>query len=218
MLHTLSRLFVLVLFLGCAASLPGQAPADPAAPALAKLKEGNARFVADKLGAGKEISKRRTDVAKGQQPFAIVLACADSRVAPELVFDQGLGDIFVIRVAGNVTNADIIGSMEYAVQTFKTPLIVVIGHSECGAVAAALDDKGLTGNLGKLVKEVYVGKDLPKDKPAALEAAVKANVLEHAARLTRDSTVLKDFAASKRVRIVPAVYSLSSGEVKWLDK
>ncbi len=115
------RLLVLLLSLGWAASLVAQAPGDPAEAALVRLKQGNARFVADKPTAGKDLAKRRAEVAKGQRPFAIILACADSRVAPELIFDQGLGDVFVVRVAGNVTNPDIIGSMEYAVETFNPP-------------------------------------------------------------------------------------------------
>lgn len=217
MLRTVCRLSVLILFVGCAAPVVAQAPADPAEAALAKIKQGNARFVADKL-APRDFVKRRADLATGQQPFAVVLACADSRVAPELVFDQGLGDLFVVRVAGNVTDPAILGSIEYAVGKLKSPLIVVLGHSDCGAVAAAMSGKELPGNLGTLIKEIYVGTDLPEDKTAALEAAIQANVLQQTARLTRDSTVLKDFAASKRVRIESAVYSLSSGEVKWLEK
>ncbi len=218
MLRTGCRLLVLFLFLGWAASLVAQVPGDPAEAALAKLKQGNARFVADKPTASKDLANRRAELAKGQHPFAIILACADSRVGPELIFDQGLGDLFVVRVAGNVTDPAIIGSIEYAVEHFNTPLVVVMGHSKCGAVTAALEGKELPGNIGKLVKEVYVGKDLPKDRAAALEAGIQANVLHQANRLTRDSAVLKEFAENKRVRIVPAVYSLSSGEVKWLDK
>jgi carbonic anhydrase len=217
MLRTNVRRFVLIVVLGWAASVAAQAPADPAEAALAKLKLGNARFVADKAAA-RDLVKRRAEAAKGQQPFAVVLTCADSRVGPELVFDQGLGDLFVVRVAGNVTSPDILGSIEYAVGVLKSPLIVVMGHSDCGAVEAAVAGKELPGNVGQLIKKVYVPRDLPKDKSEALETAIRANVLEQSARLTRDSTALKDFADSKRVRIVPAVYSLSSGEVKWLDK
>lgn len=218
MLRSSSRLFVLVLFLGWAASIPAQVPADPAVAALAKLKEGNGRFVGGKAITKAPDVKQRAELAKGQQPFAVILTCADSRVAPELVFDQGLGQLFVLRVAGNVTDPAILGSIEYAVEHLKSPLIVVMGHEKCGAVAAALGGEELHGNLGKLIKEVHVGKDLPKDKAAALTTGIKANVLFQTERLTKDSTVLKDFAATKRVRIVPAVYSLSTGEVTWLDK
>src|SRR5262245_24451061 len=170
MVRTSCRLFVLVLFLGWAAALPAQAPADPAAAALAKLKEGNGRFVGGKAMTKGIDVKERAELVKGQQPFAIVLTCADSRVAPELVFDQGLGQLFVLRVAGNVCDPNILGSIEYGVEHLKSPLIVVMGHEKCGAVAAAIGGGELHGNLGKLIKEVHVGKDLPKDKAAAMTA------------------------------------------------
>src|SRR5439155_1280302 len=108
------------------------------AQALERLKAGNTRFAADKSNP-KNIGKdRRAVLAKGQHPFAVVLTCADSRVAPELVFDQGLGDLFVLRVAGNIADPFVLGSIEYAVEHLHTPLIVVLGHESCGAVAAAL--------------------------------------------------------------------------------
>jgi carbonic anhydrase len=194
-----------------------EAPPTPAT-ALKLLKDGNARFAADKDGKKDLTAKRRAEVAKGQHPFAVVLTCADSRVAPELVFDQGLGDVFVVRVAGNVSEPYLVASIEYAVEHLKSPLIVVMGHEKCGAVDAALSGEELHGNLGKLIKEVHVGKDLPKEKDEKLAAAVKANVLFQTAQLTKQSTILKDFASNQRIRIVPAVYSLKSGEVTWLDK
>lgn len=197
---------------------PAQEKAPTAEDALQRLKQGNARFVADKLDQKKDLgAKRRGDLAKGQRPFAIILACADSRVAPELVFDQGLGDLFVLRVAGNVTDPAILGSIEYGVEVLKAPLIVVVGHDKCGAVEAAIGGGELQGNLAKLIKEVQPGKDLPKDKEAALAAGVKNNALEQAARLTQQSTVIKDFASSKRIQIAAGVYSLKNGTVEWLE-
>jgi carbonic anhydrase len=202
----------------CLVPLQAQEKAPTGEEALQRLKQGNARFAADKLDQKKDISaKRRGDTAKGQQPFAIILGCADSRVPPELVFDQGLGDLFVVRVAGNVINPANLGSIEYAVEHFKVPLIVVLGHESCGAVEAAIAGGELPGNIAKLIKEVQPGKDLPKDKTAALAVGVKNNALEQAARLTQQSTILKDFAASKRVQIAAGVYSLKSGAVEWLE-
>src|SRR5207248_7711581 len=151
-------------------------------------------------------------LAKGQHPFAVVLTCADSRVAPELVFDQGLGDLFVLRVAGNITDPFTLGSIEYAVEHVHTPLIVVLGHENCGAVAAALTKVEFPGNLGTLIKEVHVGKDLPMERSAALPVAVKNNVLFHAAQLTKRSGLLKEEAAHKKVSIVGGVYRLASGK------
>jgi carbonic anhydrase len=201
----------------CWSSLSAQEATPTAEGALKLLKDGNARFVADKLAKRDTGAKRRAELAKGQKPYAIVLACADSRVAPELIFDQGLGELFVLRVAGNVTDPAILGSIEYAAENLKSPLVVVLGHESCGAVAAALPGTELPGNLGKLIKEVHVGKDLPKDKTAAVAAGVKTNALYQMGQLTQQSTVLKEFAASKRIRIVAGVYSLSTGEVSWLD-
>src|SRR5205085_10520354 len=136
------------------------------------LKEGNGRFAAGKLAVKDVGAQRRATLAKGQHPFAVVLACADSRVPPELVFDQGLGELFVLRVAGNLADPFVLGSIEYAVEHLHTPLIVVLGHENCGAVAAALTKAAFPGNLGTLVKEVHVGKNLPMERAAALPAAV----------------------------------------------
>lgn len=213
------RWFAVVAVLGLgSAFLSAQDKGPTAEDALQRLKQGNARFAADKLDQKKDLgAKRRGDLAKGQKPFAVILACADSRVAPELIFDQGLGELFVVRVAGNVTDPAILGSIEYAVEHLKAPLIVVVGHEKCGAVDAALSGGELHGNLAKLIKEVQPGKDLPKDKEAALAAGVKNNVLEQTARLTQQSAILKDFASSKRIQIAAGVYSLNTGTVEWLD-
>jgi carbonic anhydrase len=197
--------------------LPAQEASPTPEKALERLKAGNARFVADKPVAKEVGEQRRKELAKGQRPFAVVLTCSDSRVGPELIFDQGLGELFVIRVAGNVTDPAVVGSIEYAVAELKAPLIVVLGHEECGAVKAALAGKDLPGDLGKLIKLVDVGKDLPKNKQEALVVATKANIAHSAAVLATKSEVLKDFAASKRIRIVTGVYSLESGKVNWLD-
>lgn len=185
--------------------------------ALKLLQEGNARFVAGKSTMDNS-AKRRAELAKGQKPFAIVLACADSRVTPELIFDEGLGKIFVIRVAGNVTDPEMLGSIEYGIEHLKAPLIVVLGHEKCGAVDAALSGAKLNGNLEKLIARVHVAKDLGKNKEANLTASIAANAKYQTAQLTKQSTVIKDFAVNKRIRIVTGVYSLSTGKVEWLDK
>jgi carbonic anhydrase len=185
--------------------------------ALDRLKEGNARFVADKPTTRDNTDKKRRELVKGQRPFAIVLACADSRVSPELIFDQGLGDLFVLRVAGNIADPALLGSMEYGVTHLKSPLIVVLGHEKCGAVEAAISGQKLDGNLGKLIDMVQPGKDLPKDEKQALNAGIANNVRTQAGLLTSKSDVLKDFVSSKRIRIATGVYSLETGKVTWLD-
>jgi carbonic anhydrase len=211
--HTIP-LVALALLVFTAGAISQEATPPTADAALKLLKDGNARFVEGKIAA-KDIAPRRAEVAKGQHPFAIVLACADSRVAPELVFDQGLGDLFVLRVAGNVTDPFILGSIEYGVEHLHAPLIVVLGHEKCGAVDAALTKVEFRGNLGKLIKEVHVGADLPADRAAALPQAIQNNVLFVAGQITQRSEPLKDAVAHKKVRIVSGVYQLRSGKVEW---
>jgi len=186
--------------------------------ALKRLKEGNARFVSDMPKEAELASKKRIELAQGQRPIAVVLTCSDSRAAPEIVFDKGLGVLFVIRVAGNVGGPEVYASIEYAIAELKTPLIVVLGHTNCGAVGAAL--KGTeqpSDNLKELVSLIHTGSDLPKDKSTVLDDAVHNNVLYQTQLLTRQSKIIKDFAVSGRVKIVPAVYNLKSGVVNWLE-
>jgi carbonic anhydrase len=183
-----------------------------------RLQAGNQRFALDKP-AGKDIGgKRRAELAKGQRPFAVVLTCADSRVAPELVFDQGLGELFVLRVAGNIADPAVVGSVEYAVASLQTPLVVVLGHSDCGAVEAAVAGKPLEGDLGWLIKQVYVGSDLPADKGQALTKATEVNVKHQLEELMRRSPALREFVEKRRVKVVSGVYTLTSGKVSWLEE
>jgi carbonic anhydrase len=161
--------------------------------------------------------KRRLKLAMEQRPFAVVLTCADSRVSPELIFDQGLGDLFVLRVAGNITEPGVVGSVEYAVEHLRCPLVVVLGHESCGAVKAAMHLEDAHGQLGALIEQVRIGKGLSKDPEKALAEAIAHNARHHAGELTYKSSVLKDFATAGRIRIVASVYSLGSGDIAWLD-
>jgi carbonic anhydrase len=213
--HCLTAMVALVLVRSPV--LLGQEQTPAPAAALERLKEGNRRFVAVKPLARKIDGDRRKELAQGQHPFAVVLTCADSRVAPELVFDQSLGDLFVLRVAGNIADRAVIGSIEYAVEHLHVPLVVVIGHESCGAVAAALEDKPLPGDLGWLVKQVHVGDRLAENKADRLKAGIRANALHAADELRQKSSIIKELAASKRLQIVPGVYSLTSGKVEWLE-
>ena len=173
-----------------------------AAQAWQRLKAGNNRFAAEMLEKNDLGAARRQELAGGQKPFAIVLTCADSRLTPEFIFNQGLGDLFVVRVAGNIADPFVLGSIEYAVEHLHVPLIVLLGHEKCGAVAAALGEEKPAGNLGKLVGEVNIGKDLPAGKDAALAAAIKNNVVHQTRLLTERSDIIKEHAAKKEVRIV----------------
>jgi carbonic anhydrase len=179
-------------------------------------QEGNDRFAADKPSKREVGTDRRKELAKGQHPFAVVLTCADSRVAPELIFDAGLGELFVLRVAGNIADPAVVGSIEYAVEHLHAPLIVVLGHESCGAVAAALDGKPLPGDLGWLVKQVKVGDKLPDAKDDRLLSGIRNNVLAASADIRLRSKVIHEEVAHKKVVIVPAVYSLKSGKVEWI--
>jgi carbonic anhydrase len=185
--------------------------------AFKRLSDGNARFVVDRGGSREPFYVQRAKLADGQRPFAVILACADSRVSPELVFNQQLGDVFVVRIAGNVVTPEILGSIEYAVEHLGPTLVVVMGHSKCGAVTAVLSGERFEGNLGALAERVAVGSNLPQDKAAALDAAVDANVRSQCEYLVQESPVLKDFASSGRMRIVGGTYDLKSGKVKWLN-
>jgi carbonic anhydrase len=185
--------------------------------ALQRLKDGNDRFAADKLEPKDLGAKKRQELAKGQRPIAAVLSCADSRLPPELIFNQGLGELFVVRVAGNISDPYVVGSIDYAVAHLKVPLIVVLGHEECGAVSAAMGKDRPGGNLGKLLDEVYVGKDLPNDKAAALETAIKSNVHRQVELLSQRSEIIKSHVEQKKVQIVSGEFHLKSGKVEWLQ-
>jgi carbonic anhydrase len=181
------------------------------------LKDGNERFVTGRLANKNVGPARRKELAAAQQPMAIVLACADSRVAPEIIFDQGLGELFVVRVAGNVSEPFALGSIDYAVQHLHVPLIVVLGHEKCGAVAAALEKERPAGNLGKLIDEIDVGQPLSTNRDEQLAGAVENNARRQAELLTERSDVIREQVRQKKLQIVSGVYSLASGKVQWMD-
>jgi carbonic anhydrase len=197
-----------------AQDLPGPTPAQ----AWQRLKDGNERFVADKPEKKDVGANKREALAKGQAPFAIVLSCADSRVPPELLFNQGLGDLFVLRVAGNISDPFVMGSIDYGVEHLHAPLIVVLGHEKCGAVEAVLAKAKPGGNLGKLLNEIHVGKNLPDDKSKVLSAAVRNNAQFQAEQVLMKSEIVKKHVADKKLRVVSGYYGLSSGKVEWLTQ
>ena len=182
-----------------------------AAKALANLKAGNKKFVADKLEAKLQDKSRRKELTKGQNPYAIILSCADSRVVPELAFDSGLGEIFVIRVAGNVANTSTIASIEYAVAHLGVNLIVVLGHESCGAVTAALAGGDNGYNLNHLLSHIEPAKAASRSK--SVNTVVKKNAQMTAKELANRSAIL---GKAKGLKIVPAYYNLGSGKVDFL--
>jgi len=189
--------------------------------ALDRLLKGNARYI-DGLTKRHDFKHEREILSKGQNPFAAVLSCADSRIAPELCFDTARGDVFVCRVAGNFANDDIVASLEYAVAVLNTPLIVVLGHGACGAVDATIksikDGTTLPGHLPSLVAALRPAVEAVKDKPGDLLAnAIRANVALTVDKLKGTAPILKSFADDKKIRVVGGVYELKTGRVELLS-
>lgn len=181
--------------------------------ALALLKSGNSRFTHQAVSAGKSTASRRTATAKSQHPFAIVVGCADSRTAPELVFDQNIGDLFVVRTAGNLIDNHALGSIEYAVQHLGPKLIVVLGHERCGAVNAALAGGSAPGHIRSLVHDIQPAVKASHGRPGdPLVNAVKENAAEVAAKIRKKAAL---GTAGADVKIVSAYYDLDSGKVEW---
>lgn len=183
--------------------------------ALAKLKAGNKNFVADKLDGKLQNSSRRKDLTGGQNPFAIILSCADSRVVPELAFDSGLGEIFVIRVAGNVANTSTIASIEYAVAHLGVNLIVVLGHESCGAVTAAIAGGDNGYNLNHLLSHISPAIHAC-EAGASVTDVVKKNAEMTAKELVGRSSIIADAVKSGKLEIAPAYYNLDTGVVDFL--
>lgn len=197
--------------------------------ALARLKAGNERFVAGLRGgdsAGHH--SRRIELLAGQEPFAIVLGCSDSRVPAELVFDQGLGDLFVIRVAGNIVASSQIGSVEFAAERFATRLVVVLGHTQCGAITATLDElqrpSGTQSrNLRSIVDRVrpsvegLLATGLGDDPERLVREAVRANVRFSAGQLRHGSEILERLIEQDGLRVVGAQYALETGAVEFFE-
>ena len=196
--------------------------ADPTAPsvppdeALNRLKVGNERFVSSKESSGKPVAARRAETAQTQHPFATIVGCADSRTAPEIVFDQGIGDLFVIRTAGNLVDDYALGSIEYAVEHLGVRLIVVLGHERCGAVTAALAGGSAPGHVNALVRDIQPAVTATKGKDGdKLANAIHENDAAVAAKI-RKQAQLGELAA--QVRIVEGYYDLDTGKVEWAAK
>jgi carbonic anhydrase len=201
----------------------------PAVAALARLREGNRRFADGAPGSNTLTSQaRRIALADGQEPFAIVLGCSDSRVPAELVFDQGVGDLFVIRVAGNIVASSQIGSVEFAAEAFHTRLVVVLGHTQCGAVLATIEQlqrpqEKQSRNLRSIVDRVrpsvepLLSTELRHQPAALVRESVRANVRASANQLRHGSEILERLIQTDGLLVVGAEYSLETGEVEFFD-
>lgn len=187
------------------------APSVSADAALAKLKEGNARYVSSKVSSGKPTAARRAETAQGQHPFAAILGCADSRATPEIIFDQNIGDIFVDRNAGNLVDDHTLGTIEYGVEHLGVRLIVVLGHERCGAVQAAVASDTAPGHIQSLVRDIQPAVQAVKGKPGD---QVHLAVVENARLMAEEIRSKANFGdLAKDVKIIPAVYDLDSGKV-----
>ncbi len=201
-----------------------------AADALERLQQGNQRFVSGVRSVEAMLSHtRRGDLATGQEPFAIILGCSDSRVPAEIVFDQGLGDLFVIRVAGNIVAPSQVGSVEFAAAQFKTRLVVVMGHTQCGAVCATIEEmKRPTGEQSNNIKAIvdrirpslvsFIHTELWQQNDALIRESIRANVRASVNQLRHGSEALERLIQDEGLRIVGAEYSLESGVVEFFEE
>lgn len=206
-----------------AEAAPPKAPPKPEnilspAAALKRLMEGNVRYVGG-VSRRHDFKHEREALSAGQNPFAAVLSCADSRIAPEYCFDVARGDIFVCRVAGNFASDDIVASFEYAVSVLNTPLIMVLGHDACGAVDATIksvkDGTTLPGHLPALVEALRPAVEAVKGRPGDMLAnAIRQNVLLNVDKLKNAAPILKAAADDKKIRVVGGIYKLKTGKVE----
>jgi len=221
------KIFLLAAFLCLAACLAGAiASEEEAGGAISAddawdiLMEGNARFVSGDVAA-KNFPERRAELVSGQSPFVTVVTCSDSRVPPELIFDQGLGDIFVIRVAGNVMDPVVLGSVEYGVEHLHTPLLVILGHSSCGAVTAATQG-GAEGNIESIMTEIEPAVEVARETNLTgsdlVEDAIDENVDLVIKNVLDRSPITKELVEDGKLVILGAKYSLETGEVAVLTK
>jgi carbonic anhydrase len=199
-----------------------------AVEALERLRTGNQRFLTEIRRGDGATGSRRRELASGQEPFAIILGCSDSRVPAELVFDQGLGDLFVIRVAGNIVAPSQVGSVEFAAARFGTRLVVVLGHSKCGAIQATIEELGRRSdeqsrNLRSIVDRIspavsaLMATDLRGDPEGLMQAAVRANIRASADHLRHGSELLEQLIQQDGLLVVGAEYCLDSGVVDFFD-
>jgi carbonic anhydrase len=197
----------------------------PALEALERLKAGNARFTAQLKDTG-AASPRRPELVVVQEPFAILLGCSDARVPAEIVFDQGLGDLFVIRVAGNIVAPSQVGSVEFAAEAFSTKLVVVLGHTQCGAISATIDElqrpaANQSRNLHSIVERVrpsvegLLDTELARDRAALSRAAIRANVRASVDHLRHGSEVLEQQIMRNGLMVVGAEYAVETGAVEF---
>ena len=215
-----SALYILLVMF--ANSLFVQLPSLNLPKHLDNLVEGNKRFISNKINE-KDFENERSALVQGQSPYVIVVACSDSRVAPEYIFDEELGKIFVIRTAGNVLDKIELGSIEYAAEHLHSPLLLILGHTSCGAVKAAMEPEdvhsiNLESIINKIEPAVKKAKSTHKDKEDAYDAAIKQNVLEQIIFAEKNSKIIKELVEEHKLTIIGGIYDIKSGEVEFIDE
>ncbi|MDK2872647.1 MAG: carbonic anhydrase [Desulfomicrobiaceae bacterium] len=226
-MHRFSALLLAIVLLAMPASLWATADGEGSSPAMAlqRLQEGNARFQEGRsLHPNLDTARRLVTSTLGQKPFATVLACSDSRVPVEIVFDQGIGDIFTIKVAGNVADTDEIGSMEYGVDHLGTPVLVVLGHTHCGAVTAVTTGAEVHGSIPQLVDNIIPALEATRhahpelEGNALIDAVIEANVWQTIEDIFKRSPAIAKRAAQGKTAVVGAIYDITSGQVRFLGE
>jgi len=214
LMKILIRFAVLFIMVPVFIFAKGNAPED----AVASLKAGNQRYVEGKFKA-RNYRAERTEQSKGQHPYAIILTCSDSRVAPELLFDESLGRIFIIRVAGNVTDPVVLGSIEYAAEHLHVPLLVVLGHTKCGAVKATVEGghapKNIDTLVAKIAPAVKKAREKAENEEDILSKAVEENVYLQVANAAKESAILRELVHENKLKIMGAMYDIDSGKVEF---
>jgi len=209
-----------ILLCGCTFRMD-QEPTDLAVcqSPLQSLIDGNQRFASGHPLHQNQDSQRRSDVAGEQHPFAIVVGCSDSRVPPEIIFDQGLGDLFVVRSAGNIVDDQALGSIEYAVEHLHAHVIVVLGHDNCGAVKAAVDGGDVPGHIGSITAAIAPAVETARHDPGdLLDNAINENVLRVVNQIKTSEPILGHEVEAGQLTVVGARYNLSTGTVRWLTE
>jgi carbonic anhydrase len=208
-----------LLVCGCASQKSAVVDETPSGTPLQQLMAGNERFASGHPLHPYQGEERRTEVAGGQEPIAIIVGCSDSRVPPEIVFDQGLGHLFVVRTAGEVVGDQAMGSIEYAVEHLHAHLVVVLGHDKCGAVKATIDGGEAPGHIGSIVQAIAPAVEKAKSEPGdLLDNAINENVLRIVEQIKTSQPILAHDVERNKLLVVGARYNLSPGTVQWLTQ
>ncbi len=196
-------------------------PVDTPEAALAALLEGNRRFVANAPQHPHQGKSRVQETQNAQHPFAVVVSCSDSRVSPEIIFDEGIGDLFAIRTAGNLVGALELGSIEYAVEHLHVPLVVVLGHTECGAVKAFVEGAECHGYVRQIVQSLQEEKEeqeILRREGKDVTTCVEANVIHGVSKIRQNSRILQEGIAARKVAVVPMIYDVHTGQITLLNE